>query len=76
MLEHVGFKVLGEAPFRLTLEDGANIWVQDFEMREAEAAAFDLGELKPKLEAAFLRIWRGELEDDGFDRLVLRAGLE
>ena len=76
MLEHMGFKVLGEAPFRLTLEDGANIWVQDFEMREAEAAAFDLGELKPKLEAAFLRIWRGELEDDGFNRLVLRAGLE
>ncbi len=76
MLEHMGFRVLGEAPFHLTFEDGASYWIQDFEMREADGNAFDLGELKPKLEGAFLHIWRGELEDDGFNRLVLRAGLE
>ncbi len=76
MLEHMGFKVMGEVPFHLTLEDGTDIWIQDFEMLEAGGGALDLTELKPKLEGAFLRIWRGELEDDGFNRLVLRAGLE
>ncbi|MDP6705331.1 MAG: NAD-glutamate dehydrogenase [Alphaproteobacteria bacterium] len=75
MLENMGLKVIGETPFQIRLESGQMIWIHDFSMEEPGGAALDLSSLKPKLESAFYRVWRGELENDGFNRLVLVASL-
>jgi glutamate dehydrogenase len=44
-------------------------------MRAEANRPLELTQLKHKLEEAFLRVWHGELEDDGFNRLVVSAGL-
>jgi len=76
MLEHMGLRVIGEQPFRIRSDGGDEIWIQDFQMEQASGAALDLGRLKPLMEDAFARIFAGEVEDDGFNRLVAGAGLD
>ncbi|WP_207484717.1 NAD-glutamate dehydrogenase [Arenibaculum pallidiluteum] len=77
MLEHMGAKVMAETgPFELRLAGRAeSVWLHDFEMRSRDGGPVDLGAVRDAFEDAFARVWSGEMEDDGFNRLVLRAGL-
>jgi glutamate dehydrogenase len=76
MLENMGLKVIGESPYRLQVRDGEAVWIHDFLMHETRHDDVDLAALKQEFEAAFERVWHGDMEDDGFNRLVLQAGLE
>jgi glutamate dehydrogenase len=75
MMENMGLKVLAEHPYEMDL-GGSNIYIQDFEVSAAQSAEFDLDAVKESFQNAFERIWRGEAENDGFNRLILRAGLD
>ena len=75
MLEHMGFTVIGEVPFQIQLDDDRSVWIQDFFMQASRHSALDLPALKQKLEEAFLMVWHGASENDGFNQLVLSAGL-
>ncbi len=75
MLEHMGLRVISEEPFLAHPEGADDIWIHDFHMEDPTGAELDLAELKAKFEDAFDKVWRGEVEDDGFNRLVMRAGL-
>ncbi len=74
MLEHMGLKVIGERPYELDFADGAIVWIQDFEMCHS-LASLDLEQVRPLFTEAFARTFAGDAEDDGFNRLVLVAGL-
>ncbi len=41
----------------------------------SEGADFQADDVRERFEDAFARVWRGDAENDGFNRLVLRAGL-
>ena len=76
MLENLGLRVLNEIPFEVTPRDaGAPLWIQEFQLRLRMPAAFDLAAVKPRFEEAFREVWTGRSENDGFNRLVLTAGL-
>ncbi|MDP6874376.1 MAG: NAD-glutamate dehydrogenase [Alphaproteobacteria bacterium] len=75
MMENMGLRVIGEEPFQVTLQDEETIWIHNFELQEQDGEAIDLGALKGSFEEAFAKVWAGEIEDDGFNRLVLKAGL-
>ncbi len=74
ILEHMGFRIQEEHPFRIDRED-AVIWMHDFHMESADGAPIDLANLRDKLETAFAELWAGEVDDDRLNRLVLVAGL-
>ena len=75
MLEHMGLKVIAEVPYEMRPAEGAEpVWMQDFEL--AAAGEVDLGRLKPRFEEAFACVWDGAMESDGFNRLILLAGLD
>ena len=77
MLENMGLKVLSENPYLVTSDDlPGKMWIHDFELIEPGGHALDLHDLKAKFEETFRRVWTGNMENDGFNRLVLRAGLE
>jgi glutamate dehydrogenase len=76
MLEHMGLRVMGETPYQVHPAGGVPIWVHDFELLERQGRDIDLARLRAKFEVAFDEIWHGDVEDDGFNRLVLGAGLE
>ncbi|MEO1187504.1 MAG: NAD-glutamate dehydrogenase [Pseudomonadota bacterium] len=50
-------------------------WVHSLSMRRADGAEIDLGEIGEAFEAAFVAVWSGLAENDGFNALVFNAGL-
>jgi glutamate dehydrogenase len=75
-LENFGLKVISEIPFEV-LADGEDkpVWIHDFTMVTADGADVDVSQIRDKFHEAYARIWAGEAEDDGFNRLVLTAGI-
>jgi glutamate dehydrogenase len=81
MLEHMGLKVISELPYTVT-PGGAGegkaerpIWIHDFCMVTPDGAEIDVSAVRELFHEAFARVWSGEMENDGFNRLVLRARL-
>ncbi len=75
-LENFGLKVISEIPFEITPEgDDRAVWIHDFTMVTADGADVDVPQIRDKFHEAYARIWAGDAEDDGFNRLVLTAGI-
>ena len=75
VLENMGFRVVDERTFRASLEDGASAWLHDMLLEDADGDPIDLDARKSALETTFLMVMRGGAENDGFNGLVLNAGL-
>jgi glutamate dehydrogenase len=77
MLENAGFRAIDEHPFLITPQGEATpqVWIRDFKLRIAPGmmAAFDAS--KPLIEESLLHVWQGDMENDRFNALVLKAGL-
>lgn len=54
---------------------GDLFWILDFSMLLHGEQPFDLAQSQQRFQQAFAAIWNKQLEDDGFNRLVLGAGL-
>lgn len=74
ILENMGLRVVGEQPFKVAL-DNATAWINDFNMYYNQGTIFKTNEIKEIFQDAFHRIWYGQAENDGFNKLVLRAKL-
>lgn len=75
MLENMGLRVLGEHPFYIDVQKEQSVWIQDFTMSHESGHAFEPEEVKDIFQDAFANLWFGRAEVDGFNRLVLAAGL-
>ncbi len=76
MLEHMGLKVLDERPHRVTPDGIAPIWMHDLGMQApASDTDVEIDTLHEVFESAFGQIFRGEVENDEFNRLVVAARL-
>jgi glutamate dehydrogenase len=73
VLHSLGVQVVDERPYEIGRADGT-IYLYDFGL-QPPAAHRELSEVRPQVENAFAAAWRGEAEVDGFNELVLRAGL-
>lgn len=73
MMENMGLRVISEHPYRLVV-GGKTMFIQDFEVEVADAN-LDISSLDANFEEAFAQIWRGNAENDGFNRLILTANL-
>jgi glutamate dehydrogenase len=75
-LENMGLRVQSEVPYEIQPRGaGFPIRIRDFSL-SAAGMKDDLGDVKSKFEEAFVRVWKKEAEDDGFNRLILTADLE
>ena len=75
MLENMGVRVVDERPHEVQPEGGESIWVHDLGIAYPNHVHFDAELVRELFQAAFLQIWRGQVENDGFNRLVLYAQL-
>ncbi len=77
VLENMGLRVIDEFPFRLIgVDNGTDVWIHDLGIRDRAGTGIDVNGIRARFEAGFRRIWRGEAEDDGFNQLIMRAGLD
>ncbi len=74
MMENMGLRVVAERPYRLMVDE-APVYVQDFEV-ESTVPGVDAAAANAGFSDAFVRVWQGDAENDGFNRLVLAAGLD
>ena len=74
ILSRMGVEVTDERPYEI---HGAhsNAWVYDFGLRFDAGLAFDLTTLKQRFEDTFAAAWAGRIDADGFNALVVSAGL-
>ncbi|WP_068545257.1 NAD-glutamate dehydrogenase [Thalassotalea crassostreae] len=75
ILENFGLRVIGESPYMVRNSEGEMCWILDFSMLLTGNKAFKLEKVQKLFQDAFARVWHGDLEDDGFNRLILGAGL-
>ncbi|WP_169728373.1 NAD-glutamate dehydrogenase [Geminicoccus roseus] len=75
ILEDLGLRALAEDSYPVAGQDGQPFWLHDFEAEPVFAGTIDLDVVGPHFEEAFRRIFDGDIETDGFNRLILAASL-
>ena len=77
VLEDMGLKVIDEVPHEVKPVSTSHelVMIHDFGLASRDGAAIDFTDIKENFEDVFARIWRGDMESDGFNALVLNAGL-
>ncbi|MCF6220257.1 MAG: NAD-glutamate dehydrogenase [Robiginitomaculum sp.] len=70
IFNNMGLHVVRETGYNISPKDTENTWVHDYEMRLDYTPEDRLG-LEEAFCGAFLSIWHGQNEDDGFNALVL-----
>jgi glutamate dehydrogenase len=76
MLENMDLKVETETASEVEPAGAPRAWIHDFAMRLRAPGAVDLDAIRERFQDAFAEVWHGRADDDGFNRLVLRAGLD
>ncbi len=79
LLENLGFNVISEQTFEVAVgvdvTQTRKVVLHNMELVHREGIAVDLARLVDQLDEAFLETWFGRIENDGFNRLVIAAGL-
>ncbi|HEX7153721.1 MAG TPA: NAD-glutamate dehydrogenase domain-containing protein, partial [Thermoanaerobaculia bacterium] len=75
-LENMGLKILAEVPYEVQpLGAKEPVRIRDFKLAETNLPD-DLTPIKQKFQEAFIRVWKREAENDGFNGLVINAELD
>jgi glutamate dehydrogenase len=75
ILENLGLRVVAEEPFRIDDVDGATAWVHEFQLDGVSLLTTVALAVRARFEEALVAVWTSRVENDGFNRLVLAAGL-
>src|SRR3712207_2891 len=78
LLENLGFRVVNERTYRVVsagVSGQDRVWLHDMALERAAGGPIRIDEIQDSIEAALLALFRGLAESDGFNRLVLEAGL-
>ena len=74
-LQQMGVEVTDERPYEVHRPDLPPAWVYDFGLRYEPSGEAPTGDSRTLFQDAFAAVWSGATESDGFNALVLRAGL-
>jgi len=76
IMENMGLKVISEQPYELRLTADQVVWIQDFMLEHRAGTPVAVDGVRSRLLDTFTSVWFGRAENDGFNRLVLAAGLD
>ncbi|MER8220203.1 NAD-glutamate dehydrogenase [Streptomyces sp. NPDC094143] len=79
VLNRLGVEVVDERPYELRCSDRSVAWIYDFGLRiprpQGGSADYFGDDARERFQDAFAATWTGKAENDGFNALVLSAGL-
>ncbi|KGP62939.1 NAD-glutamate dehydrogenase [Legionella norrlandica] len=75
MLENMGLRTYTEHPYKLTTHEGHVFWISDFNVAYSQIDSLNIAQIKDIFAESFIKISFGHCENDGFNKLVLQAGL-
>jgi len=76
VLEDMGTEVHSERPYQATVRSVGDFWIQDFVLHYDDASELDIDSAAGRFQDCFRNVLAGNAENDGFNRLVLAAGLD
>ncbi len=76
IIENLGLRVEAEHPFEIKRADDESIWIHEFTVEHDGHQALQADLAAGYIEEAFSHIWQGVVENDGFNQLILTAGLD
>jgi len=81
LLENMGFHVIDETSFLISPRTAADgVWLHHFALKdsrpEKSIRAVDFALIKTEFEDALLRVYSRKMEDDAFNKLMLRSGMK
>lgn len=79
MLENLGLRVVEENAFPVQTEENkesVSHTIHDFYMVDPTQNSFDLSVMKERLENTLRAVWVERIDNDGFNKLVLRADMD
>jgi len=74
LLENMGTRVVDERPYEIRPAGAQPVWIYDLGLRDEDLGELDVS-ARERFQETVAAVWRGEIENDRFNRLVLRAGL-
>ncbi|MUN36652.1 NAD-glutamate dehydrogenase [Actinomadura litoris] len=75
LLQNMGVEVIDERPYEIATGDGRRYWIYDLGLRYVPPVDVPEEAIKGLFQEAFTALWRGRIENDGFNALVLHVGL-
>lgn len=75
ILENLNLRITTERPFPIWRKSKDMIWIDAFKTLHVRDKEFDIADIDHRFQGALLHTWKGNAENDGFNRLVLDAGL-
>ncbi len=75
VLENIGFRVISERTFEVGDEQTGLVFIHDMELENSYGKPIDLTDGGALFEDAFLSVWRGDVDNDGYNGLAQTAGL-
>ncbi|XVQ12307.1 NAD-glutamate dehydrogenase [Spirillospora sp. CA-255316] len=75
LLQNMGVEVIDERPYEIKPADKGRAWIYDLGLRYRPSPDVPEDTTKELFQDAFTALWRGEIENDGFNALVLHVGL-
>ena len=78
LLEDLGFTVINERTYRVAPADAsedARVWLHDMTLERKAGGPIDVAGLKERIESLLMALFRGLAESDGYNGLVIEAGL-
>jgi glutamate dehydrogenase len=76
ILENMGTDVHSERPYHANVKGVGDFWIQDFLLHYDAASELDMDSAARRFQDCFRYVLSGQAENDGFNRLVLAAGLD
>ncbi|HIC7358083.1 TPA: NAD-glutamate dehydrogenase [Legionella pneumophila] len=75
MLENMGLRTYTERPYKIKTQHGQLFWISDFNVTYSQTESLNISQVKDIFAEALITINLGLCENDGFNKLVLCAGL-
>jgi glutamate dehydrogenase len=75
VLDHMGLKALEEYAYPVRAENHEGVWIHEFLLEDPRGAGLQFKAVKGPFEDAFVAVWDGRTESDGFNRLVVELGI-
>ncbi|RVC77132.1 NAD-glutamate dehydrogenase, partial [Mesorhizobium sp. M2A.F.Ca.ET.046.02.1.1] len=75
VLENIGFRVISERTFEVAGDPAATVFIHDMELENSYGNPINLAHGGALFEDAFLSVWRGDVDNDGYNGLAQTAGL-
>lgn len=75
VLENIGFRVISERTFEVVDDATDMVFIHDMELENSYGKPIDLTDGGALFEDAFLSVWRGDVDNDGYNGLAQTAGL-